>query len=51
MVWSQFSIKILGGHFGDSVLSNNNWDKVNDNLTKKKSCFEQSVILFEREKK
>ena len=34
MLWSQFSYKILGTHFGNSVLNNNNWDKINDNLTK-----------------
>ena len=28
MVWSQFSIKILGVHFGSSVLDNSNWDKI-----------------------
>ena len=32
---SQFPIKILGFHFVNSVLDNNNWDKINEKLTKK----------------
>ena len=35
MVWSQFSIKIFGVHFGNSVLDNSNWDKISHSLTKK----------------
>ena len=35
MVWSQFSIKILGVHFVNFVLDNNNWDLINDKSTKK----------------
>ena len=34
MVWSQFSIKIFGIHFGNSVLDNSKWDKINHSLTK-----------------
>ena len=35
MVWSQFSIKIFGVHFGNSVVDNSNWDKISHSLTKK----------------
>ena len=35
MAWSQFSIKILGVHFANSVLDNSNWDKINHSLPKK----------------
>ena len=36
MVWSQFSIMILGVYFDNSVLDNSNWDKISNSLTKKK---------------
>ena len=36
IVWSQFSIKILGVHFVNLVLDNNKWDIINGKLTKKK---------------
>ena len=32
MAWSQFSIKILGVHFGNSVVDNSSWNKINDRL-------------------
>ena len=51
MVWSQFSIKILGVNFGSSVLDNSNWDKISHSLTKKKQCLEESATLFEMKKK
>ena len=35
VTWPQFTIKIIGVHFGNSVVVNNNWDKVNDKLTNK----------------
>ena len=35
IVWSQFSIKIIGVYFGNSAHENRNWDKIYDNLTKK----------------
>ena len=34
MTWSQFSIKILGVYFGNSVIDNSNWDKISHSLTK-----------------
>ena len=34
MMWSQFSIKILGLHFGNSILDNSDWDKISHNLAK-----------------
>ena len=40
MVWSQFSMKILGAHFVNSILDNNNWGIINDKLTQKKIIFE-----------
>ena len=39
MIWSQFSIKIFGVHFGNSVPDNSNWVKISHSLTKKKSVF------------
>ena len=35
MVWSKFSIKIVGMHFGNFVYDNRNWNEICDNLTKK----------------
>ena len=35
MVWSKFSIKIVGMQFGNFVYDNRNWKKIYDNLTKK----------------
>ena len=35
MVWSQFSIKIIGVYFGNSAHENRSWDKIYDNLTNK----------------
>ena len=34
IVWSQFSIKILGVHFGSYVLDNSNWHKISHSLVK-----------------
>ena len=45
MVWSQFSINILGLHFGNSLLDNYNWEKIRHSLTK------HSVTLFGMKKK
>ena len=39
MIWSQFSIKILGVPFANSVLDNSIWDKLKDFLTKRKKIF------------
>ena len=47
MVWSQFSIKILGVHFGSFVLDNSNWDKISHSLEKKNEYLEQSATHFE----
>ena len=41
MVWSQFPLKIFGAHFGNSVLDNSNWDKLNHSLTKKSHTCEE----------
>ena len=41
MVWSQFSIKIFGVHFGNSVLDNSNLDKMNHSLRKKSHTSEE----------
>lgn len=35
MIWSQFLIKILGIHVGNSILNNNDWDKINDYIQKR----------------
>ena len=42
MTWLQFSIKILGVHFGNSVIDNSNWNKISHTLTKKNQYLEQS---------
>ena len=53
MVWSEFSIKIIGVNFGNSFLDNSNWDKISHSLAKKKNQFleQQSATLFEMIKK
>ena len=53
MVWSQFSIKIIGVNFGNSFLDSSNWDKISHSLAKKKNQFleQQSETLFEMIKK
>ena len=53
MVWSQFSIKIIGLHFGNSVLDNSDWDKISHSLTKKfkKSTFQTECNSLCDEKK
>ena len=51
MVWSQFSIKILGVYFGNYVLDNSNWDKISPSLTRKNQYFEQSATIFGIKKK
>ena len=33
--WSQFSIKMVGVNFGNSILDNSNWDKKSESITKK----------------
>ena len=50
MVWSQFSIQILGVHFGSFVLGNSNWDKISHSLAKKINIW-KSATHFEMEKK
>ena len=35
MEWSQFSIKILGVNFGNSIFDNSNWDKISEDVIKK----------------
>ena len=47
------SIKILELHFGNYVLDNSDWDKVNHSLTKnlKKQYFEQRATHFGMKKK
>ena len=35
MEYSQFSIKILGVNFGNSILGKYNWDKISEDMIKK----------------
>ena len=35
MIWSNFSVKILGIKFDNFVSDNSNWDKIRDNTAKK----------------
>ena len=51
MVWSQFSIKILGRYFGNSALDNSNWDKISHSLTNQNRYLEQIASLFEMRKR
>ena len=46
-------LSVLWLHFGNSVLDNSNWDKINHTLTNnvKSHNFEQSGTLFEMEKR
>ena len=50
MVWSQFSNKTLGAHFGNSLLHNLNWVKISQSLAKKIKIWNR-VQLFEMKKK
>ena len=51
MVWSQFSIRILLVHFGNSVLDNSNLEKISHSLTKKHQYLKESATIFEMKKK
>ena len=46
MVWSQFSIKILGVNIGNSVFDISNWDKIRHSLTNKIHYVGESATLF-----
>ena len=46
MVWSQFSIKILGVHFGNSVLDNSSWDKISHSLPEKITISNRVQLSF-----
>ena len=35
MIWSNFSIKILGINFHNFISDNSNWEKIKDNIAKK----------------
>ena len=35
MEWPQFSIKIIGVNFANSILDNSNWDKTSEGIIKK----------------
>ena len=47
MEWSQYSIKILGDNFRNSILDNPNWDKISEEIIKKKTYLEQSEPLIQ----
>ena len=51
MVWFQFSIKILGVDFSNSLLHCSSWDKISHILAKKNQYFEQGATPFEMKKK
>ena len=51
MVWSKLSIKLLGVHFGNSVLDNSSWDEINGSLGNNCQYIEQSATLFGMKKK
>ena len=44
----QFSIKILGVNFGNSILDSFNWDNISEAIIKKTPYLEQSETLFVR---
>ena len=48
IIWSNFSIKILGINFDNFVQDNSNWDRIKDNIAKKNSYVEQSKTFSER---
>ena len=50
MVSSDFSIKTLGEYFGNSVLNNNKWDKINDNFTKRNHTWNRAQLSLRRKK-
>ena len=50
MEWSQFSIKIIGVTFVNSILNNSNWDKISEGLIKKIHIWNR-VRHFSRDKK
>ena len=51
MVWSQFSIEILGVHFGNSVLHNTNCDKISHSLAKKVNNWNRAQLSLRWKKK
>ena len=51
MIWSQVSIKILGVHFGGSVLDNSSWDKISHSLAKKTIFGTEYNSLWNEKKK
>ena len=51
MVWSQFSIKILGVHFGSFVLDNSNWDKISHSLAKKVNIWNRVQLTLRWKKR
>ena len=50
MLWSQFFIKKLGGHFGSCVIDICNCGKISQSF-QKNQYFEQSATLLGMEKK
>ena len=51
MVWSQFSIKILGVHSGSSVVDNSSWDKISHSFAKKSVFGTECNSLLDKKKK
>ena len=51
MIWSKFSIKILGVHFGNSVPDNSNWDEISHILTKKTVSRTECNSLWDEKKR
>ena len=51
MVWSQFSIKILGVHSGSSVVDNSSWDKISHSFAKKSVFGTECNSLLDEKKK
>ena len=45
MEWSQYSIKILGDNFRNSILDNPNWDKISEEIIKKKHIWNRVNLL------
>ena len=51
MIWSKFSIKILGVHFENSVPDNSNWDEISHILTQKTVSRTEYNSLWDEKKR
>ena len=50
MIWSNFSIKILGLNFDNFIPDNANWDKIRDNIAKKIHMWNRATLSLRGKK-